>query len=413
MVDARIESLGRQRLPVRALNALGSVLRAGGVLPPLRVDALVRAARRRTRLHDFGDEWFLEPLTVLVESIEREARLSTLGRAIMRTRLVDALSTRLRVHDLLHRHPEITELPLPRGLVIAGLQRTGTTLLHRLLGADPRVRALRSWEAMDPVPAPGHSPRARLHRAWLAQRALAYLSPQFFAIHPVEHAQPEEDVLLLDLSFMSQSPEAMMWVPSYSRWLEQADHGPAYRYLRQLLQILLWQEPGQAWVLKTPHHMEYLDVLLETFPEAVVVQTHRDPRKTMPSFCSMVCHGAALLSDHVDVPRLSEHWLRKAGRMVERSHQARAVGPADRFVDVAYRDLLEDPVTHVQRLYERIDLPFDAAARRAVARRRAGQTRHKYGRHHYRLEDFGLSEASIERVLGAYRQRHAIPFEQP
>jgi len=116
---------------------------------------------------------------------------------------------------------------------------------------------------------------------------------------------PEEDVLLLDMSFMSQSAEATMRVPTYARWLEEQDHTPAYAYLRKLMQLLLWQQPAKRWVLKSPHHMEYLDVILRVFPEATIVQTHRDPRKTMASFTSMVCHGAGVFSDvvlNIDLP---------------------------------------------------------------------------------------------------------------
>ncbi|MCA9711248.1 MAG: SDR family NAD(P)-dependent oxidoreductase, partial [Myxococcales bacterium] len=360
---------------------------------------------------------FREPLGVLVDSIEREANLSSLGRIIVRTRLVSALATRLRVEDLLRRHPEILEIELGPVLVIAGLQRTGTTLLHRLLAADPRTRAVLSWEALAPVPVPGETPgphgwpAARVRRARRAQRALEYLSPEFFAIHPVEYDQPEEDVLLLDMSFMSQSPEATLWVPTYARWLETRDHTPAYAYLRRLMQLLSWQRPAQRWVLKSPHHMEHLDVVLRVFPGATVIQTHRDPSRTMPSFCSMVCHGAGIFSDTVDARALSEHWVRKVRRMVQRSLDVRATHGDSSFVDVLYEDLLADPIAQLRRIYQRAGLRFDDQAERAARELGRRQVRHRYGRHRYRLEDFGLSEDRIERELGAYRQRHGIPRE--
>src|SRR6185503_18919343 len=125
----------------------------------------------------------------------------------------------------------------------------------------------------------------------LSERTLAWLAPEFFAIHPVEADAAEEDVLLLDHSFTSQAPEATLHVPTYAAWLETQDLEPAYRYLARALKLLSWQKPRQFWVLKTPHHMEYLDELFRVFPGATVIQTHRDPQKTMGSFCSMVAHG--------------------------------------------------------------------------------------------------------------------------
>ena len=220
--------------PIRVYNRIASGLK-------LDRDALIAKARSKTGLADFGDDWFIEPLDALLRSIHEEAQLTALGRSIMQKRLVDALCTRLRAEDLFRRHPEILEIDLGQVLVIAGLQRTGTTLLHRLMASHPDIRAPLSWEALNPVPLPNDQSNAsRIRAAKLAERGLKFLAPTFFAIHPVEHDMPEEDVLFLDLSFMSQSAEATMWVPSYSAWLEQQDMTPAYDYLKKMLQLLHW-----------------------------------------------------------------------------------------------------------------------------------------------------------------------------
>src|SRR5690606_27360696 len=140
--------------------------------------------------------------------------------------LESALVIRLRVQGFVKQHPEVLDTDLGKVIVIAGLQRTGTTTLHRLLAADPDMRALMSWEALNPLPLPNEqpgNPEPRIAQPRRAEKGLAYLAPEFFAIHPVEHDAPEEDILLLDLSFMSQSPEATLNVPTYARWLEQQD----------------------------------------------------------------------------------------------------------------------------------------------------------------------------------------------
>lgn len=401
-------------LAVSLFNRLGRVARGLGLGDGLDIDRMIAAARRKTGLSDFGDAWFLEPLAVLVRSINAEARLTPLGARIQAARIVSALSIRLRAEALLRRRPEIRDADLGQIILIAGLQRTATTALHRLIAADPGMRALRSWEALNPVPLRGErpgDPRGRMREARRAQRALGFLAPEFLAIHPIAWDAPEEDIFLLDASFMSQTPEAAMHVPSYSAWLEAQDHTRPYEYMRTLLKILHWQRPGARWVLKTPHHMEHLDVILEVFPGVRVVQTHRDPKESIPSFLSMVAHGRGILSDHVDPEEIGTHWMRKTLRMMERSLRMRRTAGEGVFVDVSYRDLVADPLAEVGRVYEAAGVRFTAEAEEAAraVSRRSGKDRH--GRHIYAAASFGLDEETIDASCDFYRRAHRIADE--
>ncbi|MFO0692108.1 MAG: SDR family NAD(P)-dependent oxidoreductase [Polyangiales bacterium] len=401
--------------PIRVFNRLGAAAGSRGRAPSLAVDDLLEEASRSVGLTDFGDPSFREPLSVLCDAIEHEAQLHALGRSIMHGRLVGMLVNRLRIEQLHQENPGIGAIAIRKPIVIAGLQRTGTTMLHRLLAADPRARALMSWEALSPAPLPGEGRRGSFRRranAKLAEVGLKGLAPEFFAIHPVEADAPEEDVLLLDNCFTSQAPEATLHVPSYASWLETQDLVPSYRYLARTLKVLDWQRAGQFWVLKTPHHMEYLRELLTVFPDAVIVHTHRDPQATMGSFCSMVAHGRGVFSDHVDAREVGRHWLRKVDRMIERSLAVRDGGRASSFVDVSYYDVLKDPIAEVRRIYAHAGLeliPEAEAAMREVVDR---DKQHRYGRHVYRTRDFGLSPAMIEETFASYRSRFSIPKEK-
>jgi hypothetical protein len=391
--------------------------RARSLGPPgeLSVPALLQAARAAAGLSDFGEGSFREPLERLVSSINREARLHPLGLAIMRGRLAALLENRLRIEALIAARPEIAEIPIRRPLVIAGLQRTGTTLLHRLLCADPRARGLLSWEALRPAPLPGEGRSGSFRRraaGKLAERGLRALAPEFFAIHPVEADAPEEDVLLLDLAFMSQAPEATLHVPTYARWLEGHDLLPAYRYLRRALQVLTHQRAGDPWVLKTPHHMEFLAELLAVFPDAVIIQTHRDPQATMGSFCSMVAHSRGVFSDEVDPREVGRHWLRKVRRMIDRSLAVRDGGRGASFVDVSYYDLVKDPIAQVRRVYAHAGLALTDEALAAMNEVIRRDVKDRHGRHVYRARDFGLSPALIEETFADYRARFGIPRER-
>ncbi len=401
-------------LAVLAANRLATGLSGLGVGGGrLSVDELMRSARARTGLEDFGDESFRVPLGVLVDSIESEACLHAVGRMITGTRLVAALSTRLLVQQYLGRHPEVATRTLPAPIVIAGLQRTGTTMLHRLLASDPELRAVLSWEGLAPVPArrPVFGVDPRYVQAKVSERALAYMAPAFFAIHPAEADAPEEDVLLLDYAFMSTTPEATLHVPAYAAWLEGQDHTAAYEYFATLLRVLVHQRGPARLVLKTPHHLEYFDVLRKVFPGVRIVQTHRDPARTLASFCSMVWHGRGIFSDEVDAREVGRHWSRKVGRLLERSLDVRAAAGDDGFVDVSYYDLIRDPVATVRDLYRRLDLEFSADAEAGMDRTRERNPQNKYGSHRYRLEDFGLDAAGVEPLFARYRQRFDVRHE--
>ncbi|MDE2944516.1 MAG: sulfotransferase [Gemmatimonadota bacterium] len=401
-------------LAVSLFNQVGRAARRCGFGGALDVGRMIAAARRRTGLSDFGDEWFLEPLEVLVESINAEARLTALGATIQRSRIVSALAIRLRAARLLREHPEILDVDLGRILLIAGLQRTATTTLHRLLAADPGTRALRAWEVLNPVPLGDEgtgAPRRRMRQAKRAARAIGFLAPDFRAVHPMAWDAPEEDVLLLDLSFMSQAPEAAMHVPSYSRWLEARDHTKCYEYMLTVLKILHWQGPSDRWLLKTPHHMEHLDVILDVFPDVCVIQTHRDPKKSVPSFCSMVAHGRGIFSDHVDPVEIGAHWMRKIRRMMERSMSVRRSADEHVFVDVSFYDLIADPLGELRRIYGAagIDFTEEAADAARNVSERSGKDGH--GRHVYAPASFGLDEETIDRHSAAYRWEYRIPDE--
>ena len=399
---------------VAFLNRAGRLARRLGLDDGMNVDRLIAGARRKTGLSDFGDDWFLEPLGVLVDAINEEARLTPVGVRLLRARIVSALAVRLRAERLLREHPEIRDLDLGKVIVIAGLQRTATTTLHRLIAADPGVRGLRSWEALNPVPLPGErpgDPRGRLREAKLGIHAIRFLSPDFLAVHPLAHEAPEEDVLLLDTSFMSQSAEATMRVPRYARWLEGQDHKEAYEYLVTLLKILQWQRPGRCWVLKTPHHLEYLDVILEVFRDVCIVQTHRDPKKSIPSFCSMVAHATGLWSDHVDPHEIAAHWMRKTHRMIERSMNVRETSADGVFVDLLYRDLVADPIGALRTVYRSAGIDFTEAAEAAARTVAARDVKDRHGRHVYAAASFGLDDRILDETFGFYRRAYGIPDE--
>ena len=404
---------------IAVANRIGRALSKVGIGgQAITVQGVLSDARRKVALDDFGDQGFLEPLEILVDSINREARLNPVGHMIIRGRIVGILSNKLVAQDTIKRHPEISDIPVEAPIVVAGLARTGTTMLHRLIAQDPGIRSLASWEAINPAPAKrksGQKKDPRFAQAAAAAKGLKYMSPGFFAIHPAEPDAPEEEVILLEQAFLTTTPEAMMNVPTYSRWLEKQDHVPAYRTLKRMMQYLQWQRPGVGrnvrWVLKTPHHQEYFDPLLEVFPKATLVHTHRDPLKTSPSLFSMLTHLQMIFSDEVDPHQVAEHWLGKIENMALRALATRERVDDRGFIDVSYYDLIKDPVPQVARIYQAAGLELSAATLSAMQASRRVNKQHKYGRHKYSLADFGLTEDDVESRIATYRARFDVPYE--
>ena len=394
-----------------ANRVLGALQARGAMHVSLEESSLFEAAEAQTGLLDLGAPDFRAPMRALLAAIEDEARLHPLGRLITRTRMVSTLVTRMRLEEQFRTTPALRTQTLGRPIVIVGLPRTGTTLLHRLLAGDPRLRALASWEALNPVPLPGPDERAR--RVAFAERSamgLRFMAPDFFAVHPIDPRAPEEDVLLLDLAFQSTVAESTLRVPSYARWLEAQDQTPAYRMLVRTLQSLSHQAQPESpqpvrWVLKTPHHMEWLETLDAALPGALFVWTHRAPSDVVPSFCSMLAHGRGVFSDDVDPHEVGRDWLRKGTRMMTRAMEARARLGEDRFLDVPYGALLADPLAVARAIEERAGLTWTRDTETRMRDLLRVEVQHRHGVHRYRLQDFGLSEGEVARAFGDYQAR--------
>ncbi len=390
----------------RILNRCWKAAYPLGAEIKLEKDDLIRTARRTTGLHDLGKDFWDEPLDRLIHALNTEAALHPAGRFISRQRLINLLATRLRAEYWFRRHPGILEEPLYPVWMIIGLQRTGTTLLHRLLTADPENRVLLSWEALNPVPLKGelHTCDDRIQIARTSEKALKLMAPGFFAIHPVEHLAPEEDILLLDVSFLSTTPEATTNVPSYAAWLEGTDQSLAYAYAAKLMKLLQWQRPGTRWVLKSPHHLEFLDLVVRYFSKVHFIWTHRNVHQSIPSFLSMVTHSQSIFSDQTDPGRVARHWVRKTGYILSKGMDFRMdMSPENRFFDLFYEDFIADPVTHLQNYYHQHRLPTGHLVSNFEKARNLNP-RGKYGLHSYSVKDFGITDAYIDDHTMAYQE---------
>ena len=358
-------------------------------------DDLIKSAIRSTGLNDFGPDFWDEPLERLINSINEEANLHPIGQFISKKRLANLLATRLKAEWWFKKEPGILDQPLYPVLLIAGLQRTGTTKLQRLLSVDPDTRSLLSWEALNPAP-PITGKDKRISIARTSERALKYMAPGFFAIHPVEHQAQEEDILLLDVSFLSTTPEATMHVPSYADWLEQTDQSLAYEYGAKLLKLLQWQRPAVRWVLKSPHHLEFFDLIDKNYGDVYYLWTHRDLKACVPSFLSMASHSRSIFSDTVNINSVTDHWMNKTKYMLDKAMSFRKRNQdTDRFIDIHYDAFINYPLQTLKSIYLKTGMPMNKDLETQLDSSDKENTKGKYGSHHYDIDDFGITETHI------------------
>ena len=384
----------------------------GGAISLDEASVLEEARRRSGGLEDFGDPAFREPMRRLLAALDGEAALHEAGRAALFERSVGLLVERLRTEEVIRRHPEILDERIEAPIVIVGLMRTGTTMLHRMTASDPRLHALLWYEARHPAPFPGADPAGPDPRIADAEReveAMLDAAPDLIAAHPMDAHAPDEEILLLELAFFSTNPYAFCSIPGWERWREQQDPMPAYRLLDRLLRFLQWQkrrrgERALRWILKTPYHLMHMDALLATFPSARVVWTHRDPVQCVPSFASLIHMLRASHSDRVDPLEIGRQWRDLFAGGIERSLDARA--PCEeRFLDVDYRELVADPLAQVARIYDFAGLSFPEEVRARMRRWAEENARDKRPVHRYALERFGYTEEGLRRAFARYCAR--------
>lgn len=296
----------------------------------LTVEKMLASAVARTNgLSDFGDDNYYESLQALLAALATEAQLSPSGLHMLEERLVAQLVNRLVMEDYLRRYPEIAEIPIEDPLAIVGLPRTGTTMLQRTLAVDPRFYSAAWWETRFPAPSPDETlavPSRRIAQARAEVDLMAEVIPQILAIHPLDAMLCDEEFMLMEHSFMC-AMDAYVNVPSYTRWLDQQDQRPVYTQLKKMLQFLQWQkgqrgEPaGQRWLLKAPQHLHTLHLLLDVFPKAQVILTHREPAQTISSMASMAHTLWQMYSDNPDPKAAGKQWNHRMARGIRHTMQ--------------------------------------------------------------------------------------------
>jgi hypothetical protein len=382
--------------------ALGVRHRFAGRADRLDADAMHEVAARRTGLSDFGPPDYLEPLHRLVDAIDAEAGLHRFGTWMARVHLTDTLINRLLVARYRADMPASRDAVIRRPLFILGLPRTGSTMLHHLLAADPAHRWPSHLEVSMPAPPPGRARNPRLFSVERSWASLHRFAPDLMRKHPTAPHAPDECFPLFANAFSSPMAEYQWHIPGYGDWLFERGLAPAYAYFADQVRVLQSRRAGERWLFKSPMHLGYLDALFTAFPDACVVQLHRDPREVMGSACSLACtlRGLGLREDDRRV--IGRHMLRKLARELRRGLETRRRLPAGTVLDLDYEQLVRDPIAAVRAIYGHFGFVLTPQALEAMQRHRRSHPKDRHGRHDYAARDFGLDDGLLRETFADY-----------
>lgn len=383
----------------------------------LETGELLQRAEAQTGLSDWGeDQTFRIGLDAFVSALN-SAGLPSAGIERATARILHLLSIRLHLRDDEKQHPEICEQPIEAPLILTGLARTGTTILHNLCALDPEGRYPQEWEAASPWPAPetatyGTDPRIAQTDA--ALQTLLTALPALRTMHPWGAQLPADCLNFLAQHFVCSSFVANFHVPEYSRWLATQYPDGLYRTHKRALQQLQWKGPQGRWILKEPQHLLNLGQLVDVYPDVALVQTHRDPLRTLPSVASLIWTIQSLTKPDLDKHETGRQVLELFGAHLQRSLDARkSAGVGERILDIAYRDTVLDPVGVVRRINEHFGRSFSDEHARRINAYMAQNPQGKHGEHRYSAEEYGLDEATLRAMVPEYRERFGHLLDEP
>ncbi len=379
-------------------------------------DRLLAEAQEQTGEVDLGEPSWEEGFDILLDSLRHEANLNELGMEIVLAELTTYLSNRLMITAWRKSHPEIAKEAIERPIVIVGQPRTGTTILYDLLGRDPDLRAPLTWEVDRPMPPPetatyGTDPRIDEVQATIDMAES--LMPGFTTFHPVGALLGQECVRMTASDFRSMIFPTQYRLPTYNHWLlHVADLGPAYRWHRQYLQHLQSRHPVEQWLLKSPAHLWHLDALAAEYPDALIIQTHRDPLKVIASTSALAAHLRRMASDEVSITETASSYADDIFLGLDRGIEARqkSTFPPEHVIDVHYDGFIADPLSVIQNIYaalgRELDGPVEDQMRSFLASHPGND-----GGHRYSFADTALDGAALRKRSEPYLEYFKVAAE--
>ncbi len=374
------------------------------------LENILQDARDKTGLNDFGNNHFLQGLSILLETYKNND-FTEKGCRRFRRRVVDLLAERLRIEQGFKDYPQILNEKITQPVYLTGLPRTGTSALLNLLANNDAFRPLKLWEGMNPSPHENfehdkEDPRYLMMKAWQDEQNKN--NPDFSKIHHTTADTPEECIHLLNHTFQDVQFGIETIMEPYGSWFQQQDLHKSYQYYANLLRMLQWQRPGKQWLLKSPAHLWALDIISETFPDACIIVTHRNPLEVVGSYASMM---AAIMNERqYDKKQLGLVVMEYLARKVESSLKQRENINQSQILDLQFNDFVNRPFNFVTDIYDYFNLEMNTTTKCRINTYIDNHPMGKHGKHDYKLDEFGLTEELILDRFDFYIKRFNVPM---
>lgn len=405
------------RKPIRSEYHKKRAQRANDDPVLLTTGAVLAAARSRAGLKDFGESGFEERLSRWIQTLKRNKHCTMFGKQQFFELCVGFATTRLRLREVLRRYPEIEAIRIEKPIIVLGLGRAGSTHLHRLLAADPRLRSVKSWEVFEPVPAWNElsSPREsdpRIIRFVDNMQQTAMVLPLTRLMFQQNAEDADEDFKLQGADFAE-----CLWDTTFLD-LAHGDRAvssnePHYGFLKLMLKTLRWQQGPDRWVLKSPEHALHLESLLAAFPDATIVMTHRDPIAVVQSALTLVGYNARRYYDEVQTEALAEAVVRIIDQLLHASVYDRRVIHEGQLVDIFFHEFMTDKIGTIEKIYGSAGLTMGPREKQIMTRFLDDNPRYKDGRVIYDMHEFGVDSETLRERWSFYYDKFPINIERP
>jgi hypothetical protein len=371
-------------------------------------EELISVARRSTGLVDFGGDAWREHFEIFLAAAETEARLHLPGRTLLRTEILQTLRNRLQLADLWKREPALLDAEVEAPVFIVGSPRSGTSILHELMACDRATRTPAMWEMQHPLAS--FEGRDCSESSDRVMQFWHDLQPEYETMHANSGYLPNECIFITMHEFLSDHWGGVHSVPSYDAHLRGTDQRPAYRYHERFLKTLQAHSESRRWLLKAPSHLFQMRTLFDVYPDARIIRTHRDPLKTLPSTISLMGTLKWMRTSEVDVSQAPTQLAFGYAYVYQQEIEQRASGvlPDERFIDVRFGDLVRDPVTTLEEVYQKLGWTFGVEARTRISDYAAKKPKDARGAHRYSLEEVGLDADEERKRFRFYSDRYGV-----
>ncbi|GMH36336.1 hypothetical protein BSKO_04204 [Bryopsis sp. KO-2023] len=392
---------------------------------PLTEESVIHAATNRTGLNYFGDEYqfpFRNGLRVLLSDATQDSKnMSAFGKAYLSDIATQAVASRLQMHDLLARHPEIMDEEIDRPVWIIGTPRSGSTHLHRTLSQHKAFRAPKHFELLEPVLTDsdrqdGKGKDARWTRCKTRTDLLKHLRPKLSMMHWDDVDDAVEEPLAMMPMFRSPSFANAIPVRQYLAWYLYQSKTEEFQYLEMVLKVLQWQDvqqgkPRRRWILRAQPHTPHLPFLWRVFPSAELVHLHRDPVAVTPAYLTLLAYSHGIFSKHIDLHDMGEWWVSFFDSFLHKAVGVREFNPDEKVLDVQFADLVEDDLEVVKRVLEFAEEEANDADWQNMKNHIANNERYRDGHLEYDLSTFNLHESDLRLKFDFYREHFHVPKE--